>query len=230
MGTRRGWGPPRPICTSPSLAHAFTVTTVHSHSPYADPDMKLAPTEQEAIQKKRKKRKIREDNGISTVLFALEEVCAIILHRMQHRNGVPHVTTLVFRIDSAPRGASILGIAVPAKAAAQTLSVTRRVSQTSQRRNGGDDDHYRAAREEEGACASTAVRFCTDSGTALTAHALHKMSHVHLDAELDGPPPPTHAHDTQHQPPPRQRVRLTLAVSLLLSPASPTPTPPFLKL
>ncbi|KAJ7727476.1 hypothetical protein B0H16DRAFT_252696 [Mycena metata] len=155
----------------------------------------------------------------------------ITLHRMQHRNGAPHV---VFCIDFAPRSVSILGIALPAKAAAQTPSVTRRVSQTSQRRTstkiGGDDDHYRAAREEEGACASTAVRLCADSGTALTAHALHKMPHVHLDAELDKPPPPTHAHDTQHQPPPRQRVRLTLAVSLLLSSASLTPTPPFLKL
>ncbi|KAJ7720345.1 hypothetical protein B0H16DRAFT_1699989, partial [Mycena metata] len=144
---------------------------------------------------------------------------------MQHRNGVPHVTTLVFRIDSAPRGASILGIAVPAKAAAQTLSVTRRVSQTSQRRNGGDDDHYRAAREEEGACASTAVRFCTDSGTALTAHALHKMSHVHLDAELDGPPPPTRTHDTQRRPPPRQRASPSHSHPHSPPPPSPPPLP-----
>ncbi|KAJ7704251.1 hypothetical protein B0H16DRAFT_1828590 [Mycena metata] len=106
---------------------------------------------------------------------------------MQHRNGAPHV---VFRIDSAPRGASILDL--PA---------------TDEYENGGDNDHYPAAREEEEtAAASTAVRLCADSGTALPAHALHKMPHVHLDAELDEPPSPTRAHDTQRRPPPRQRV------------------------
>ncbi|KAJ7692667.1 hypothetical protein B0H16DRAFT_920555 [Mycena metata] len=125
---------------------------------------------------------------------------------MQHRNGAPHITTLVFRIDSAPRGASMLGICSP--------SQSRRTD--TQRHASGfpdfpatDDDHYHAAREEEGACASTAVHFCADSGTALPAHArVHKMPHVHLDAELDEPPPPTRAHDTQRRPPPRQRDRL----------------------